>query len=288
MISPLQVFGEPTKSDGGSHIVTRNGGRCEQHPFLKRLASLTGLPREALSKIAALEVERETLRAHTRIALQDTPCDDLHILLDGWAGRYTLLSDGRRQITTVLLPGEVCDVGLLYLGRCSQSVTTLTECTVARIACSPLRALLMQQSSIASAFAKLLAIENAALGARIASLGRRSARERVAHLLCDLFTRLQAIERADARGYHLPLTQEEIADVLGLTAVHVNRVLKALRGERLIERRGHQIIISDPEQLRRAASFRPIYPYLATSRCAAAPSHDDLLQTDGVKTFERE
>lgn len=288
MISPMHVSGKPTEIASGSHIVTRNGGSCEQHPFFKRLASLTGLPRDAMSKIAALEVGRETLRAHTRIALQDAPCDDLHILLDGWAGRYTLLSDGRRQITTVLLPGEVCDVGLLYLGHCSQSVTALTDCTVARIGCSPLRALLLQQSSIANAFAKLLAIENAALGARIASLGRRSARERVAHLLCDLFTRLQAIERADARGYHLPLTQEEIADVLGLTAVHVNRVLKVLRGERMIERRGHQIIISDPEQLRRVASFRPIYPYLAASRSAPAPSRHDASQTEGVQTFKRE
>lgn len=266
MISPFSA--KLTRTGKGSNSIAPNGGRDEQNPFLKRLTLLTDLPRDALSEIAALVGAREPFRAHTRIALEDTSGDDLHVVIHGWAGRYTLLKDGRRQITTVVLPGEICDLGLLYFGRCGQSVTTLTDCTVARINRARLRELLSQHRLIANAFAKLLAVENAALEARIVSLARRSARERVAHLLCDLFTRLQAIEAADAPGYYLPLTQEEIADVLGLTAVHVNRVLKGLRDERLIERRGHQIFINDTEQLRRAASFRPIYPYLASSRSA--------------------
>ena len=142
------------------------------------------------------------------------------------------------------------------------AVGTLTACTLAAVDPKALRELAAAHRPIRDALAWLSAVDQAGLVERNASLGRRSAREHVAHLLCELLLRLTLVGRAKGNGYLMPLTQEEIADVLGLTSVHVNRVMQGLRRDGLIEYNGKELVIAQWSGLRAAAGFRADYLHL--------------------------
>lgn len=238
-------------------------GETASDPFLTRLGLLTKLDATELGALARLYGDKRHVRAKAELVAQGgAQPRRLHVLLDGWACRYRLLADGQRQITTLLIPGDICDLDALHVRTNDFAVTALTPCTVVTLDSATLRELAMQHPRIGDALGWLGAVENAMLAERNACLGRRSAREHLAHLLCELLVRLTVTGQAKGNGYTLPMTQEEIADVLGLTSVHVNRVLQSLRTEKLIEQRGHSLVICDWSALRQVAAFRPDYLHL--------------------------
>ena len=212
-----------------------------------------------LAAFEALFSMPRSFDAYANIAADGERVTRLHILLDGWACQYKRRADGRRQITAVLLPGDICNLSGLYLEHANYAVSTLTPCTVATLSCPALRALVAGHPDVARGLGWLGALENAALLERNFDLGRRSAHERIAHLLCELFVRLSAIGHAQDNGYMLPLTQEDISDVLGLSVVHVSRVLKELRSKRLIAMKRRDLTILDLPMLCEIAEFRPDY-----------------------------
>jgi CRP-like cAMP-binding protein len=230
--------------------------------FVARLRALTSLGEVELTALDTLCSDRRHYRARSELVVDGSHPERVHVLLEGCACRYKLLSDGRRQITALLIPGDLCDIDALHVWRGDFAVATLTPATVAPISRPQLRRLAAEHARIADALGWLGAVENAMLAERNACLGRRSAREHVAHLICELFVRLAVIGRVEGDSYSLPITQEEIADVLGLTSVHVNRVLQSLRSERLIEQQGGTLKVCDWQALRKAAGFRPDYLHL--------------------------
>lgn len=186
----------------------------------------------------------------------------LHILLDGWACRARGLADGRRQITTFLLAGEICDLDTLYIDPPAEAVIALTECRTATIPKALVRDLAQQDPGFAEALGRFAALDRVVLGARIANLGQRPARERAAHLLCELVTRLRAMGEGRGDSCRIPLTQEQLGEALGLTTVHVNRVLQGLRADNLVARDGERLTILDWQGLCAIGHFSPAYLHL--------------------------
>ena len=240
----------------------RSSGGGADNPFLTRLRRLTRLGGTELAALERACGTSRQVRAKADLVHEGDQPERLHVLLDGWACRFKLFPDGRRQIATILLPGDVCNLDSLYAARSDYGVWTLTACTVATIDRAGLRDLAARHPAIADAMGFLIASENAMLTERTACLGRRSAREHLAHFLCELLMRLTLVGHARGNGFLLPITQEEIGDVLGLTAVHVNRVLQGLRNDGVIEQRSHDIVICEWSLLRQMAGFQPDYLHL--------------------------
>ena len=165
------------------------------------------------------------------------------LLIDGFMYRYHILPDGKRQILAIHTAGEIPDLQSLHLHRMDHSLAALSPCKVAYIPHNSLRKAIRQSPTLCDILWRETLIDAAIFRQWIVSLGRRSARVRLAHLLCELFVRQRAIGKSEANACELPLTQTEIADVLGLSLVHVNRTLQGLRGDRLIEHRGRKLTI---------------------------------------------
>lgn len=242
-----------------SRSASEDGG---DNPFLTRLRLLTDIGDTDLAALERLCANPRQFGGRAELVADGEPQERLHILLDGWACRSRLLADGRRQITTLLLPGDICDLDGLYVRNSDCSVATLTPCSVAAVSRPAIQDLAVRSRDVADALGWLGAVENAMLAERNACLGQRSAEEHLAHFLCELLMRLTVVGRASDFSYTLPLTQEAMADVLGLTSVHINRVLHRLRASELIEQRGNQLEIRDWDSLRRVAGFRPDYLHL--------------------------
>ncbi|MFC0385366.1 Crp/Fnr family transcriptional regulator [Muricoccus vinaceus] len=186
----------------------------------------------------------------------------LNLILSGWACRYKHLEDGRRQIISFCLPGDVCDSHLFLVRQMDHSVGSLTPVTFAQI---PRRRI----EEIAAKYPRIIqalwwdSLVNAAIQREwIVSLGQRDAMERMAHLLCEIFIRLRAVGLTDGHACDLPLTQAGLADAMGLSVVHVNRTLQELRSTKLIALKGRTLTIPDLRALQDAAQFNPNYLHL--------------------------
>jgi len=178
----------------------------------------------------------------------------IYWLEDGWACRYKLFSAGRRQITALYLPGEFCELHWLLDARAADPVVALTSLRARTVSFDEFADL---SSASGNDTRKLLSATLAVLNQQsdwIAALGRKTAVERLCALLCDLFERLQCSGRVINDCCTMPLTQVDLADILGLTAVHVNRVLKLLRSRGWIELQGKELRVIDLGMLSKTGS----------------------------------
>jgi CRP-like cAMP-binding protein len=205
-----------------------------------------------------------TVSSGTDLLRQGTSNGALHIVLDGWAARYTIMEDGSRFISALALPGDICDLDALRFDQLDYGVMMLSAGTVMTLPRQRLDALFASNPAIADAFWSLALAENSVLTAWATSIGRRTAQSRLAHLLCELLVRLSVVGKADGHGYDLPLTQEHIADVLGLTNVHVNRTLQSLRSMDLVTVQHRRVTIHDWAALCRLCGYRSAYLHLET------------------------
>lgn len=196
------------------------------------------------------------------IILQGDPPNDLHLVLDGFAHRYKVLPDGSRQIVGVLLPGDFCDLHSEVLGVVDHSIGTLTECVIVDIPPVAINEVIERSPRIARALWWASLVDEGTLREWLLSLGRREAVERLAHLFCELRLRLRSVGLASAHSYGMPLRQTDLADVLGMTNVHVNRSLKALREEGLVILVQRRLTIPDVDRLQAFCDFDPTYLHL--------------------------
>ena len=194
----------------------------------------------------------------------------LFIVVDGWACRYTMTRDGRRQLTALLLPGDVGNLDSLMFDRLDYGIRTIGQSMIVALPRDRALALAEQHSGVARTFTWLGLVENATLSKAALSLGRRSAIERLAHLLCELSVRLDAESDGESK-FAFPLTQEHLADALGLTSVHVNRTMQHLRTDGLIATAKGKMTILDVAGLRLLGGFDPRYLH-RTAPGAARPT----------------
>jgi CRP-like cAMP-binding protein len=175
---------------------------------------------------------------------------NLHLLVEGWAIRSYMLPDGGRQITDILLPGDVCAWGIVDGDDPSDEVRA---CSPARVVVLSREAVGEENSPLRRAVDRTRHLEALTLRRRLVSLGRQDARARISHLLAELYQRLHRVGLADGGVFECPMTQEQLADSLGLTSVHVNRMLQALRHDGLITFNSRKVTIQDLARLYEAA-----------------------------------
>lgn len=184
------------------------------------------------------------------------------ILLSGIAFQYKQTPLGARQILSVRIPGDIIDLQRLFSGSCDCNTSTLTAAEVGLVRRDDLFKLFQTRPRIAEALSKSALLESAILREWIINLGRRDAKTRVAHLLCEFASRMEARNLTGDYGCYIPMTQEQLGDALGLTSVHVNRMLRALENDGLISRNGRQRVFPQIEELQQIGEFDKSYLHL--------------------------
>ncbi len=228
--------------------------------FSRRLADLCDLPPAALAAARTLITRTRDVRPRGEIIAANGTVPGARVLLSGFACRYRDDVEGRRQITGFVLPGELCDFGFLSATPAVQAVTAVAPCTLGEIASADIAGATEQHPDVMVALLRAAAVDQNVSRELVASLGSRSAVQRIGHLLCELHFRLGVVGGLRAENeYELPLTQSELGEALGLSTVHVNRTLQVLRRERLVETRGRLVLLPDPQALARSCGFDPAY-----------------------------
>jgi CRP-like cAMP-binding protein len=176
----------------------------------------------------------------------------------GFACRYKVLESGLRHITGFLVPGDMCDFHVTILGQMDHSVAALSDCTIVDLTPEAV-ALLTSHPQILRALWWSTLVNEAVLRAWLVNIGGRPAAQRMAHLLCEWITRLDAIGLAENGACPLPLTQEDLGQTLGLSGVHANRTLQQLRRRGLVTVRGKTLTVLDMARLMAFAEFDPAY-----------------------------
>lgn len=184
------------------------------------------------------------------------------LLVEGIVCRYKDLADGQRQIMELHVAGDFVDLHGFLLKQLDHNVGAMTPIKVAMFPHDALRRITETHPHLGRMLWFSTLLDAAIHREKILSIGRRSAMARIAHIFCELLVRLRIVGLADNDGYELPLTQADLADVTGLTSVHVNRMLKKLRDEELLTFRGGTVTIGDWDRLQRAAEFDPGYLHL--------------------------
>jgi CRP-like cAMP-binding protein len=192
-------------------------------------------------------------------AIEPTICS---FIISGYAFRQKLTADGARQIVSLHMRGDLLDVQHMFLNRTDHSVQALTRVEVLNIERSALRRLILDDPTIGKVMWIDALVEASIFREWVVNVGRRVAKARIAHLLCEFATRLRVAGLGDGRSCVLPMTQEQIGDAVGLTPVHVNRTLKALVEDGAIERNKREISFSDWERIRHLGDFTDLYLHL--------------------------
>jgi CRP-like cAMP-binding protein len=235
------------------------------YPFgamARRLGGPRPLPATDRDAIQGLPFNVRSIEASQDIVYEGGPSTHCCVILDGWTCCYQLLTEGRRQILSFHVPGDLPDLQSLYLIGPDFGMAAVTRTSVAFVPHAELQKLADQSTDISRALWREALVAAATHRAWITSLGRRDARQRLAHLICELYLRLETVGLAGDHSMPMPLRQPDLADALGLTSVHVNRTLKGMRAERLIDLHSRRLTIHDWDALRIAADFDPLYLHL--------------------------
>lgn len=185
------------------------------------------------------------------------------ILLHGYVCRHKTTNDGCRQIVSFHMPGDILDLQHLLLSRADHNVQTITDVTVAWVPTDDVRRIAEDRPAIARALWRDTLIDASIFREWVLNVGRRSAKSRIAHMLCEFAARREQAGLGSPERFELPMTQEQIGDATGLTPVHVNRMLQDLVREGVIVRNRRMIDIADWVKMQRIADFNPVYLHLA-------------------------
>ena len=231
---------------------------------LEQFTKLSAEDKKALERMASLNVRQ--LASKEDIVREGDKPRHVNLILEGWAFRYKDLEDGRRQITAFLVPGDICDMRMFILKEMDHSVGALTRLRVAEIPSKVILEMTDAHPRIARALWWNSLVEEAIAREWTANIGQRYATERLAHLFCELALRLRGLGltngAAEGQSFELPVTQEQLGEATGMTTVHVNRTLQAMREQGLIVLRGRTLTIPDEEVLQSSALFNSNYLHL--------------------------
>lgn len=221
--------------------------------FVRKLAGYAALNDEEVRLLTSASAARRQVAAYRDLIREGDPPSGVVIVLEGWLCRYKVLPDGNRQITAFMMPGDFCDPYTGSLERMDHSIGTVTKADVATVSCRDMERLASATPTLADAFRRYQLAEQGILRAWIVNLGRRDALSRVASLLLELLFRLKAVGLAEDDSCHMPLTQVTLADALGLTAVHVNRMLRILKKNDVMSHNAGSLVVHDMPTLTRIA-----------------------------------
>ena len=226
------------------------GGSCLAERFSRHIR-LSAAERQALD---GLEEQERPYRRGAVIISENEPARELFIVRSGWLHSSVVLGNGSRQIMRFHFQAELVGLPLLAFRHSPETVTCVTDALLAATTRERVAALVADHPRLAGLLLALTVAGRVSLADRLASIGRTSARARVASLLCDIYRRMRMLGLADG-GIQLPLTQEDIGDATGLTAVHVNRMMRGLGEDGIIERNGTYLRVLDEARLCVEANF---------------------------------
>lgn len=231
-------------------------------PFFRRLSARDEISPEERAALLAAAGREASFSAGQDIVRDRQRVHQSTLVVSGVASRYELLSDGRRQIVALHLPGDFVDLHSLLLKTMDHGVGALSECHVVTFDHDALREMTRLFPHLTRVLWLMTLLDAAIMREGLVSIGRRSALERVAHLFCELSLRLEVIGMKRGSRMDLPLTQVVLADVLGLSTVHINRMVQELRGRNLLIWEGTSITLPDFDRLAGLAQFDPRYLHL--------------------------
>lgn len=228
--------------------------------LIRKLEHFTRLSAEDKRELQRAGSERlRRVEPRQDIVVEGDRPEAVNLILDGWACRYRTLEDGRRQIVAFFLPGDMCDLNIFVLREMDHSLGAITPVTVAEITRARMEALVVGHPRVTQALWWDALVSAAIHREWIVNVGQRTATERLGHLMCELFLRLRAVGMADGDSCPLPVTQTELADATGLSPVHVNRTLTALREAGLATVKRRRLTIPDLDALKVASTFSSNY-----------------------------
>ncbi|HEY8381534.1 MAG TPA: Crp/Fnr family transcriptional regulator [Microvirga sp.] len=242
---------------------------ADHHPLVRKLESIFTLSHDERQALANLPMQLASIKADQDIVREGDSPSRSCLLLSGFACTYKITAQGKRQIVSFNLSGDVPDLQSLHLKVLDNSISTISACSVGFIAHEDLREICERFPRITAAFWRETLIDGAIFREWVTNVGQREGVSRMAHVLCELILRLRAVGLVEGHTCDLPITQAEFGDALGFTPVHVNRVLQQMRAEGLIVTKGTQLTVPDWERLKEVGEFDPTYLHLENKQAAA-------------------
>jgi CRP-like cAMP-binding protein len=236
--------------------------------LIRKLDSITRLSEEEKAALSALPIKVRQVPADEIVVREGDRPSECCLVVEGFTCRFKLTGEGKRQIHAFHTPGDIPDLQSLHLRTMDHSLGTLTPCTLGFISHQDLRPLCRAHPAISDALWRDTLIDAAIFREWMTSIGRRDAKQRIAHVLCELLLRLDAVGLVQNNRFAFPITQAELADALGLSTVHVNRTLQELRGEGLITVREGAVEVLDRDGLEAAGDFDQSYLHQDLERVA--------------------
>lgn len=230
--------------------------------IVRKFETRARLDDEDRAALRRLPYSERTIEAGRYIAREGDRTEVATLLVDGLAFRHKVTAEGSRQILSVHVPGDFVDLENCLLKVADHSVQALTMCNVAVIPETAIIELIDSHPRVGRAMWVDTLIDGSIFREWIVNVGRRDARAGMCHLLCEFARRLELAGLGSPDGYEMPMSQEQLADALGLTPVHVHRVLKDLDREGLIRREKRHVLIPDWSALRKVAGFNELYLHL--------------------------
>ncbi|RST31296.1 Crp/Fnr family transcriptional regulator [Sphingomonas ginkgonis] len=227
--------------------------------FIDKLRNFSELSAEAILALRQATDHPRSIQARRDLIREGDRPGPVFVILDGWACRYKILPDGGRQILAYLMPGDCCDLHVGLLAEMDHSIQTITSAAVATVGRDQMEEIFSCHPEVGRAMYIAQLVDEGTMRAWITSMGRRSSIERVAHLMCELYIRCRNIGLTTDMVVSLPFSQILLADSLGMTPVHLNRVLKELRSRGAMELQRGKLIIVDPKRLVQIAGFDENY-----------------------------
>lgn len=225
--------------------------------FVNRLLLRSRLSEEEQAAILALPTRQEEVLAGDDLVVPGEKTGHSCLIAAGLMSRFDTMRDGRRQIVAFYLPGDMCDLHSVAVPTSGWGLEALTRSTVLLIPHEALREL-VADPNLALAFWRDTTADGSILAKWVGNLGRKQAIPRLAHLLCEMGVRTEKAGLGTRADFQLPITQSQLADAAGLTPVHLNRTLKALKAEG-VTFTGKRVAIADWDRIAAMAEFDPIY-----------------------------
>ncbi len=235
------------------------GNLKDANPLVKKFSLVLELTEIEKDILLSLQDNCEKVPAKTDLVIEGKEFKYTYIIKEGWAYNYKLLANGRQQNLNFSLCGDFIGLYAAVFKKSENSVRALTDLTVCKIEPDRVINLFSSAPRLAAAICWVAARDGAILGEHITRIGRRTAYDRTGHLLLELLRRLEAVSLVQSDTFEFPVTQEILADMLGLTAVHMNRTIRALKNDGMITLDDKHIIIHKRSELREAVGFDPSY-----------------------------
>lgn len=224
--------------------------------LVAKLGHFADLKEDDQALLVALEKEERAYRRNQIVRRAGTTVEDLFVVKSGWATSFSILEDGRRQLLKLYMPGDIIDLADAGCLTAPQDVKCITEAVLCPFPKSGLEPIFRNAPRVTALLFAMSVRETNALTDRIRAIGRFSAYERVCHLLLEIRDRLTVLDPQAHEAFRLPLTQLDVADLLGLTNVYVSKTLSRIEKDGLIRREGSRLLLLDPERMREICEYR--------------------------------